>query len=606
MQAVILAAGLGSRLGKYTAHDTKCMVEVNGERLIDRALGILERKALERIVIVSGYSAERLEKYVKEKNINTEIIFVRNEIYDQTNNIYSLRLASKYLSECDTILIESDLIFDEEIIDEVLNDARKNLVVVDEYLSWMDGTCIKGSKGKIVDFIDRDKFSFDEAEEYFKTVNIYKFSKDFYRDYYSKLLGLYIDIHGDNEYYEAVINTLSAFKNNDLEYLSIKGRKWYEIDDVADLKIAEVIFSKKSSDRYIKLMESYGGYWRYENLKDFCYLVNPFFPTDRCKKELEFNFKRVISDYPSTSWVQNLLACKIYGLDNEDCTCVGNGGTEIIKIFPHVLEGTIGIYTPTFNEYINVFGERAKIFENKKYDLSLCVQDYMKIIDACDNLLIVNPENPTGKHLSEEEVIEIIEYAEDQGKTVIYDESFADFMDSEIRFSLIRSEILSRYQNLIILKSVSKTYGVAGLRLGFVFSGNLKVIKSIQSNLPIWNINSVAENFLQIIGKYKKEYSLSCDRLATERQRFRQKLQEIEGVFVHESQSNYFLVEIDSKYDVVNLCDQLAKNDILVKNVSNKICRQSQFLRIAIRDKDDNDYFFFVLSRLMSSVTHYA
>ena len=140
MQAIILAAGMGKRLGELTKNDTKCMVKVNGVRLIERALRILDRKKLDRIILVVGYQAENLISFIKTLNINTSIQYIINEVYDKTNNIFSLSLAKEQLMQDDTLLLESDLIFEERLIDMLLEDERDSLALVDKFESWMDGT----------------------------------------------------------------------------------------------------------------------------------------------------------------------------------------------------------------------------------------------------------------------------------------------------------------------------------------------------------------------------------------------------------------------------------------------------------------------------------
>ena len=142
MQAIILAAGMGKRLKELTSNNTKCMVKVNGVSLIDRLLHQIENQSLDRIVIVVGYEGQKLIDYVATLDIKTPIVYVNNPIYDKTNNIYSLALAKDYLREDDTLLFESDLIFEDGIIESMIADPRETLVLVDKYESWMDGTCI--------------------------------------------------------------------------------------------------------------------------------------------------------------------------------------------------------------------------------------------------------------------------------------------------------------------------------------------------------------------------------------------------------------------------------------------------------------------------------
>ena len=143
MQAIILAAGMGKRLKELTRNNTKCMVEVNGVTLIDRMLHQIESKNLKRIVIVVGYEGEKLKNYISTLQIKTPIIYINNPIYDKTNNIYSLALAKDYLCEDDTLLFESDLIFEDSVIDALLYDERETLTLVDKYKNWMNGTCLK-------------------------------------------------------------------------------------------------------------------------------------------------------------------------------------------------------------------------------------------------------------------------------------------------------------------------------------------------------------------------------------------------------------------------------------------------------------------------------
>ena len=93
MQAVILAAGMGKRLKELTRNNAKCMVEVNGISLVERALRILDKKNLTKIVVVVGYEADDLMRFIEALHISTPIVFINNEIYDKTNNIYSLLMA---------------------------------------------------------------------------------------------------------------------------------------------------------------------------------------------------------------------------------------------------------------------------------------------------------------------------------------------------------------------------------------------------------------------------------------------------------------------------------------------------------------------------------
>ena len=180
MQALILAAGMGRRMGKYTESATKCMVTVAGKTLLERAVEALKEAGINKLILVIGYEAEKVREYVAIKNFGIQIEYVYNYDYETTNNIYSLYLARDYLEKDDTILLESDLIFESEIIKKVVESKEKNMAVVAKYEHWMDGTVVVlDHKKRIIDFIDKTRFKYEDADSYYKTVNIYKFSKEF-------------------------------------------------------------------------------------------------------------------------------------------------------------------------------------------------------------------------------------------------------------------------------------------------------------------------------------------------------------------------------------------------------------------------------------------
>lgn len=121
MQAIILAAGMGRRLGEYTKNNTKCMLSINGEKLIDRTLTILSNLNVTKVIIVIGYKGENLKNHIGNRYHGLlDIEYVNNPIYDKTNNIYSLSLAKEKMIKDDTLLFESDIIYDESIVKNFL------------------------------------------------------------------------------------------------------------------------------------------------------------------------------------------------------------------------------------------------------------------------------------------------------------------------------------------------------------------------------------------------------------------------------------------------------------------------------------------------------
>src|SRR5574344_742370 len=213
MQAIILAAGMGKRLRDLTNNNTKCMIKVNGVTLIERMLKQLDDLDLNQIVIVVGYQGQKLMDYISRLSIKTKVVFVSNDIYDRTNNIYSLYLAKNYLLEDDTLLLESDLIFDDRALKILVNDPYPSLALIAKYESWMDGTVVTiDENNNIKNFLGKKQFKFEDAKEYYKTVNIYKFSKEFSLSYYVPFLEAYSKALGNNEYYEQVLKVITLLE----------------------------------------------------------------------------------------------------------------------------------------------------------------------------------------------------------------------------------------------------------------------------------------------------------------------------------------------------------------------------------------------------------
>ena len=243
MQAIILAAGMGKRLKVLTRDNTKCMVKVNGVTLIDRMLHQIERQHLSRIIIVVGYEGQKLIDYIGTLDIQTPIVYINNPIYDKTNNIYSLALAKDWLCREDTLLFESDIIFEDSVLDALISDPRETLALVDKYESWMDGTCVKlADDDSIAAFVPGKNFKFDEIKEYYKTVNLYKFSKHFSETHYVPFLDAYQSALGLNEYYEQVLRVITMLDEPKIKAKRLNGQRWYEIDNHEDLAAAEALF----------------------------------------------------------------------------------------------------------------------------------------------------------------------------------------------------------------------------------------------------------------------------------------------------------------------------------------------------------------------------
>ena len=586
MQAIILAAGMGKRLGELTKGNTKCMVEVGGETLIARLLRQLDKQHLSKIVLVIGYKAQELKNYLATIQIQTPIEFVENIVYDQTNNIYSLYLAKDYLVAEDTLLFESDLIMEDAVITKLLQHPYKDLALVDKYESWMDGTVVTiDEENRIQRFIPGSQFKYEEIPSYYKTVNVYKFSQQFSATMYVPFLKAYCTALGKNEYYEQVLRVITMLDNSGMRALPLEGEQWYEIDDIQDLDIAESIFTER---QYDLLCSRYGGYWRYPHMLDFCYLVNPYFPNRRLCDELAASFQRLLTEYPSGQRVNSLLAAKDFGV-KQDYIAVGNGAAELIKVLFEQVLGKVGIVRPTFEEYPNrLMPDQIVAYDTQAPDFSYTADDLMNYFEDKKiwSLLLINPDNPTGNYIPYADCLRLAQWCEERDITFVLDESFIDFSTEHPTF--FNNEILEDFPHLIVIKSISKSYGVPGFRLGFIATSNITLMQNIRRSVSIWNINSFGEFFLQILGKYEKNYLQAMDTFRAERLRYVEQLQTIDYLRVIPSEANYVLCEVLAPHTPRELAIHLLKKaNILIKDCTSKC--NAPFIRLAIRDTKDNN-----------------
>ena len=602
MQAIILAAGMGKRLGELTKNNTKCMVEVNGIRLIDRMITQLSKFNLNRLVIVVGYEGKKLIDYIGHRYDDIlKIEYINNPIYDRTNNIYSLALAKEELCKDDTILLESDLIFEDRMLELLINHRDPDLALVAKYETWMDGTmvCVDNDRN-ITNFVPKEAFCYENADVYYKTVNIYKFSSEFSKYQYVPFLEAYCRVMGNNEYYEQVLRILLHLHSSTLKALPITNEKWYEIDDVQDLDIASTIFSDKDI-KWKEYHKRYGGYWRFPPMLDYCYLVNPFFPPKRMKDELRANFDTLLENYPSGMQINSLLAGKYFGV-KQDYIVVGNGAAELIKVVMEEHSGDkVGIIYPTFDEYPNrlrkeqivPFFPQNKNFEYTAEDLMAYFED--KNISL---MMLINPDNPSGHFMPKNDVLQLAEWCAIKGIRLLVDESFVDFTYGAVDNSLLYDDILTAYPHMMVMKSISKSYGVPGLRLGILATADIDLIVRMKKEVSIWNINSFAEFYLQIYGKYEKDYIKACAKFIAERETFYTELQSIPYLRVIPSQANYFLCEVIAKYTSSELTQKLIENDVIVSNCGLKSNMFGyNLVRLAIRSRKDNARLIDILRR---------
>lgn len=346
----------------------------------------------------------------------------------------------------------------------------------------------------------------------------------------------------------------------------------------------------------------YGGYWRFPDMLDYCYLVNPYFNRSAIIKEMQNFFPVLVSEYPSGMYVNSGLAAECWNIKQEHIV-VGNGAAELIKAIMEDLEGKVGVVRPTFEEYPNRMpDEQVETFVPQNSMFRYDADDLINYFSAhkVDTLLLINPDNPSGNFIQPEGIHKVAQWCEDNGMRFILDESFVDFSVGYISNTFLNNVLLEKYPHMAVMKSISKSYGVPGLRLGILCSADTALIAEIKKQVSIWNINSFAEYFMQIYPKYREEYKHACDQFIQAREDFEAELKKIPFIKVMPSQANFFFLEVLPPYKPKELCAILLKkyNILASACLAKKGIEPNRYMRIAVRSHGDNNKFIAALKEL--------
>lgn len=604
MQAIILAAGMGKRLGELTSENTKCMIEVNGVTLIERALRQLDSlsPSLTRIVIVIGFQGEKLKSYIESLDITTPLQYIENADYATTNNIASLALAKDILIEQDTLLLESDLIFEDAVLNSVIKDERPTLALVDKYESWMDGTVTKiDAEDNILAFIPGKKFVFEDIPDYYKTVNIYKFSKEFSQNQYVPFLEAYQKAYGKNEYYEQVLRILSMVDGAQVKARRLDGEMWYEIDDIQDLDIASSLFNITPEDRFLKTQKRRGGYWRYPKLLDFSNTNNYFYPPQRLRDEIRANFEKIVSQTPSSVAVSSLLAAKNYGI-NQAWIVAGNSAGNLIAPLFQSPDLRVAVLNVQEKDYLKGAGitESAIAISPKALTTIDEIISWLQEIPV-SAFFLSNPCSLTGKSFKSEELFTLATWLKEHDITFVLDETLVDFTEDG-KESCLENTILEQHPQLFVLKSISTCSGISGLNLTILASSDEQAVANIKDNLPLQNINSFGEFYLQIAEKYKADYTQSVTELKKERVWLCDELSHINNISLVSAPANFIILELAPEYNTTKLASALLTEfNILVKDLSLEDARCKQRIRISIRNHPENEILVAALKNILGT-----
>jgi histidinol-phosphate/aromatic aminotransferase/cobyric acid decarboxylase-like protein/choline kinase len=571
MKAIILTAGYGERMRPLTDVGHKTLLEVGGQSILGRIVGGLVQAGVSQILVVTGHRAAEVEEHLLRGHPGVDFRFMRNERYRETNNIFSMALAFEHLTlDDDVILVEGDLVCEAAVFERIVRSPHPDVALVDRYRIGMDGTVVTVEGGAITSVIpphlQSGDFSF--ADKY-KTLNVYKFSREFCRTTFKKLLTAYAAID-DSCYYELVLGILIYLKKATIFAEIIGAERWAEIDDPNDLRVAEFTFNPGEQRRILDATA--GGYWSYD-ITDFCFIRNMYFPTPSMMAEIKNNLPRLLHNYGSRQEVLNKKLA-VFLLCSPERVTVLNGVSQIYPFLAARLAGRrVLLPDPTFGEYGRSFPDQASYPDRIGIDREDVEQ---RAVDA-DAVVFVNPNNPTGTTLPTAWIFRFA--AERPDKLIVVDESFLAFCGEPSMVALLERTPLP---NVIVLASLSKSLGIPGARLGYAYTCDPALAAEVTRALPIWNLNSVAEHVLEIALKHRKSLADSLRATARDRADFAAALAGLPAVAAVHREAG----------PAAALADRLLqRHRIYVKDASARIADGRAHLRLAVRLPDEHRRF---------------
>lgn len=597
-RAVILAAGVGNRLSPLTIETPKCLTEINGEPILLRALKALANHRLSQAVIIVGHHADKVRERVGPSLYGLDIKYVDAPSYVTTNNIRSLWDAREFCDE-DILLLEGDVVFDEDVLTQLLEQPTSAAAVVPLQRDLCGTVVRRDDNGCVREFVlgldQHDDFA---AEGAFKTANIYLLRGEMMRKHFLPRLGSSIERGHVNDYYEVVLRDLVADGSLvDLAAVDVSASRWSEVDDHHDLAATQFQFLDPTA-QFDRVQELHGSYWRY-GFVDHSYLYNLHFPTPEILAGLRFDLPEIVTHYPVGQQEIVQLVATWSGADPAHLV-VANGGSELIKILGEHVVDRMTIPVPSFNEYENVLAaDRLNRFplDPSSFELDVDAFGDSAIASGSNVAVIVTPNNPTSLSVDRADLLRLARRLEPHECKLVVDESFIEF--SRVGDEASVESVVAAYPNLVVLKSMSKVLGIAGIRLGYLLSADQQFLDQFRQHIPIWNVNGLAEAFLRSVGAHRDEFARSCELTRRTCRDFYDELRVLPGLEPFEPDANFVFCKITAPgVSAAQLAREIyVDHRILIKDCAAKSMPHADaFLRIASRTQAENQRLVEVLA----------
>ncbi len=343
-------------------------------------------------------------------------------------------------------------------------------------------------------------------------------------------------------------------------------------------------------EKYRYISGQHGGYYRHDFI-DHAYLYNLYFPPEAIITILKDRIHDLVQSYPVAQVSIAELVGRVIDQPAERIV-VGNGAAELIKIVSGHIANKLIVPVPSFNEYANAaladrVVEFPLEFPSFQLDEDRFVAKAMEV--GADVAVVVTPNNPTSMLIPKANLIQLARKLETKGIVLVVDESFIDFAENHDQVSLEKE--IADYPNVAIIKSMSKAYGICGLRIGYVVTANTRFAEALRKGVHIWNINGFAEEFLRILPDYKQEFADSCRQVRADRDRLYEALRGIEGMTVFRPDANFVFCRLpESARSGPEITKRLfVEHNLYIKDCDGKTQPDSdRYVRIASRTGPEN------------------
>ena len=360
---------------------------------------------------------------------------------------------------------------------------------------------------------------------------------------------------------------------------------------------------ESQTQKYEFISGQHGGYYRHDFI-DHAYLYNLYFPPEAVFSSFKQNIHDLVLNYPVA---QDALADLIGTLIDQPAEriVVGNGAAELIKIVSGHISNKLIVPVPSFNEYVNAVSSGQALefpleFPSFQLDVDKFAAEAIRV--KADVAVVVTPNNPTSILVPKSDLIKLAQKLAPYNCMLIVDESFMDFVETSDEITLEHD--IAQYPNVAIFKSMSKAYGICGLRIGYMLTANTAFADAVRKGIHIWNINGFAEEFLRILPDYRQEFVESCKQVRADRDNLYESLCAVPGMTVYKPDANFVFCRLpDDAQSSSEVTRRLfVEHNMYIKDCEGKTLQDSdRYIRVASRTEAENCTLVDALTDIINS-----